>query len=180
MENNLAFTPVSDKASIYYEACKNIYEKSFNEDERRDYEKTIALQNDNPFIFNAVVDKEKNAAVGLCSYWKLPNFYFIEHIAIDEYARGGKYGTKIVEKIKNLTDGQIIFEVEPPELSEIDRKRVEWYKRLGFLVNKYDYVQPAYGEGKKPLHLKLMSRFEIRDDNYEDVKNDIYKKIYFC
>ena len=98
---------------------------------------------------------DSNTAVGFTSVWVFDNFVFIEHLAIDEDKRSGGYGSKTVEKIKEVYNLPIILEAEAPE-TEQQKKRIRFYERLGFFVNDFYYEQPSY-HGGKGVPLKILS-----------------------
>ena len=58
--------------------------------------------------------------------------------------RGKKYGSEVLTKILEILSNKlIVIEVEPYELNEIAQKRIEWYKRYGFILAEYDYDMPC-------------------------------------
>jgi hypothetical protein len=68
----------------------------------------------------------------------------------------------------------VFLEVEPPS-TEIARRRINFYERIGFHLNKFDYLQPALQGGQKPLLLKNMTY----PNPLEEVFFDYCKKIIF-
>lgn len=73
---------------------------------------------------------------------------------------------------------KIVLEVEPPEGS-LAKKRIRFYKRMGFHLNGYHYVQPPYRLGEHPVPLKLMSYPKpIHPNQIKTVTKRIYRHVY--
>lgn len=153
-----------------------IYENSFPEDERRSLDKQKKLLSNPRYSFNPIYDKNK--IVAFTAIWNLPNFIFIEHFAIKKEFRGKGYGTKILKNIIEKYDKKVILEVEKPETHDAKR-RIDFYKNLGFFLNKYDYKQPPLGENKQPVPLFLMSYpIEISPEEFINIREVLYEKVY--
>ncbi len=128
--------------------------------------------------FNFFEITENETAVGFVSPWVFPDFVYIEHLAIDEDKRSGGYGSKTIERIKEMYKKPIILEAEAP-VTEQQIKRIKFYERLGFKVNGYDYIQPSYhgGEGVPLMILsypELLSQSEF-DSFVVITRKEVYK-----
>ncbi|MGL5937467.1 MAG: GNAT family N-acetyltransferase [Phocaeicola sp.] len=162
----------------YYNYAEELMLQSFPKAERRGREEQrIYTDNNNRFKCNIVLNHSK--PVGLVNYWELDGFNYIEHIAIDPTLRNGGYGKVVINKIKELSNGlPILLEVEKG-VDEITHRRISFYKRLGFILHKYDYLQPAYREGGETVPLYLMSHGPINMEiEYERVKRCIHQEVY--
>jgi ribosomal protein S18 acetylase RimI-like enzyme len=160
----------------YFNAVWEIYEDSFPEDERRNLEEQRKLLNNPLYNFIPIHDEEK--LIGFVAIWNLNEFIFIEHLAIKKELRGNGYGTKIIEDIKSKYNKNIILEVEKPKTYEA-KIRIEFYKRLGFYLNEYDYSQPSLGENKEPVPLFLMSFPEnMNICEFKEIKEKLYTIVY--
>lgn len=134
------------------------------------------LKNDN---YKIVGYKENNKVIAFIAYWEFENFNFIEHFAVNDYYRGNGIGSKILKQYLNkFSERQVFLEVEYPE-DDISIRRIEFYKRLGFYLNDYKYVQPPLEEGNELLPLKIMS-YPKKAENIQldKFKNEVYKKVY--
>ncbi len=166
---------VTDASSALFEGLWSIYESSFPSDERRSLEKQAPLFDDKRYYMLAAV--EDGRAIGVISYWDLDDFSFIEHIAVHESSRGTGAGTRMMEEFLKGR-GKVILEVEAPR-TPMQKKRVAFYERLGFLLNSYDYIQPPYGEGKKPVHLLLMSRpARLAEEEFSSARKELHSSVY--
>jgi hypothetical protein len=52
---------------------------------------------------------------------------------------------------------KVLCEVAKPSRCKDAPKRILFYKRMDFRLNRYNYVQPPYGRGKKAVPLYIMS-----------------------
>ncbi|MCY6369259.1 GNAT family N-acetyltransferase [Clostridium ganghwense] len=158
-----------------FDAIWKIYSDSFPKEERRTLEQQINILNKNRYNLNPIYHEDM--LVGFYAVWDLDTFLFIEHIAIDRKFRAKGCGSKAIKNIIHKFD-KIILEVEKPETYEAKR-RIEFYKRLGFHLNNYDYEQPAYDDNKESVPLLIMSYpNKINENEFENVKNKLYKMVY--
>lgn len=64
-------------------------------------------------------------------------------------------------------------------IEEFAKKRIEFYKRIGFCENQYPYIQPALRKTTLPLPLKLLSyQNPIDEEEYLLIKDTLYKNVY--
>ena len=114
----------------------------------------------------------------MISYWNMGDFFYIEHFAIDPQLRNGGYGKRVLEAIKEQLHGPIVLEVEEPT-DEMSTRRINFYKRLGFILHEKPYMQPPYRKGESGLPMFLMAYGTMDLDNdFEKVKNTLYKEVY--
>lgn len=154
----------------------NIMEKSFPDDEFRPYDEQKALlEIDEYKIYTWSIDDN---ICGFIALWEFHNILYIEHFAVDPEFRGCGIGSKILSEISALTKKQICLEVEPPN-DEITTRRVEFYKRNGFFLNEYPYIQPAISKGKRPVPLMIMTYGKkITKMKFNDIKFVLYTNVY--
>ncbi len=77
-----------------------------------------------------------------------------------------------------MSSGIICLEAELPA-DDLARRRIGFYKRNGFVVNGYDYVQPPYEEGKSSIPMKILSYGRpLKEDEFNKIKLLIYKEVY--
>lgn len=153
-----------------------IYESAFPEDERRSLQQQQKILNNCLYNFTPIYNN--GSLVGFVAFWLLKDFIFIEHLAIDKNLRGKGYGAQITKNIISKYDKKIILEVEKPNTNQAKR-RIDFYEKLGFCLNKYDYTQPAYNPNKKAVPLYLMSYpKKISKKEFTKVNTILYEKIY--
>lgn len=172
----IKITKINDEKDSNFGPVWNIYEEAFPADERRTKNKQIELLKNKDYSFYALL--EEKDCIGFIAIWELSGYQFFEHFAIKQELRNQGRGTKVVKMLlKN--NKKILVEVERPETSHIAKRRINFYKRLGFQLNKYSYVQPSYGNGKSPVKMNLMtSPSEIAEKDYYKLRNALHLKVY--
>lgn len=160
-----------------FESFFNLLQESFPEIERRNYADQKKLLNKEEY--NIVGYKnDKNEVIAFIAYWKFDKYYFIEHFAVKESLRGHKIGTELLKKFLEDAKKRIILEVEFPE-DYISIKRIDFYNRIGFVLNDYDYLQPPLQKGMELFPLKIMSYInKLSQGEFENIRREIYKKVY--
>lgn len=153
-----------------------IYEDSFPEDEKRSIKDQRKLL-DNP-LYKIVPYKSKDMTVGFSAVWEFESFLYVEHAATSAKLRGRGYGSKMYKDLMKKYQTKIVLEVEPPE-DDLSRRRIEFYQRLDFKLNHYEYKQPAYDASKKEVPLMIMSYPQkLIPDEFNEVKNVIYENVF--
>lgn len=154
----LEFLPVTDNDfdSVYADL-----ERAFPYEERRtsrDERKLLGIKN---FRFERIVCDGKT--VGCTAYWQFDEFVFLEHIAINSEERGKGYGSETLRLLEKTYGKPIVLEVEPPD-GGYASKRIAFYQRNGFVLNrKNDYIQPSY-HGEEGVPLLIMSSEALSDE----------------
>lgn len=141
-----------------------IYEESFPHYELRNIKEQKDAMKDKEFFCTYV--KEDDKVVGIIFYWEWEQFRYIEHFAVNINLRGGGYGSKILEEICN-DDKITILEIDPV-VDEISERRLVFYERLGFKMNKFNHLHPPYKKGDKGHKLKVLSYERIISENQFD------------
>ncbi|MCA9477713.1 MAG: GNAT family N-acetyltransferase [Nanoarchaeota archaeon] len=114
--------------------------------------------------------------LGFSGVWNFETFQFIEHLAVRKEMRGKGYGTQIMSQL--LKEGLVVLEVEPP-VDEQSKKRIRFYENLGFHLNQYEYIQPAYEPTTKPVPLLIMSYPRPIDlSEFETIRERLHREVY--
>lgn len=161
-----------DFYSFYKLMCE-----AFPSEERRNYEDQKKLLKDE--LYNIISHKDENENItAFIASWEFNDFIFIEHFAVSSKMRCNGVGTSMIKDYLSKCNKPIFLEVELPE-NDISIRRIEFYKRLGFHLNDYDYLQPPLQKQHDFLPLKIMS-YPKRVDNKEfiDFRNEIYDRVY--
>jgi len=162
--------------SVLFNGLWRLYESAFPPDERRDLEKQKALFARRGYRLFAAVDGSE--MVGLLSLWEFGDFVFMEHLAVREELRGKGVGAAILREYLKGGKGKILLEVEPPRTA-VQKKRVAFYQKLGFVLNQYPYIQPPYGPEKKPVPMLIMSHpDEIGEAEFTEARRKIHTVVY--
>lgn len=122
--------------------------------------------------------KENNKIIVFISIWTLNNFSFIEHFLVDKNYRKKGLGTKTLNEVLKITNNLTCLEVEPP-INELNIRRIEFYKRNGFYLNKYNYKQPSMASNKQPIDLLIMTFPKAIDEKeFNNIKLELYNSVY--
>ncbi|MCM1167670.1 MAG: GNAT family N-acetyltransferase [Lachnospiraceae bacterium] len=154
-----------------------IIEYSFPKNERRGFEEHFGEFQKPPF--RSLVCAENGNIAGFMNYWQLTGFVYLEHFAVAEELRGKGLGAELMNRLYNIVNCPIILEAEPPELGKTAARRIEFYKRLGFHPNEYEYYQPPYGKNSEPVRLIIMSKpSPLSRERFAEVRAVIYRDAY--
>lgn len=156
---------------------RRTYEQAFPREERRDFELVEKLlATDQRFRLTALLRDERYA--GFITGWDFGDFIYLEHFAIDESMRNGGIGSKALKAYLGQLSKPVVLEVEMPT-EEISKRRVGFYERLGFKLDKHTYYQPPYRKGDNFLEMRLMTYGEIDlDKTFDQVNSTIHKEVY--
>lgn len=148
-------------------------QKNFSRDEFRDYADTLAVMKDDRYAMYRIIDDGKD--VGFISVWQLQEVTFVEHFVIYDDYRGKGVGGRAIDCICKKF-GKVILEAEKPE-DDIQKRRVAFYERHGFIANPQPYMQPAYRGDSEWVPMYLMSYPDLLDDFDATVK-ELYGAVY--
>jgi ribosomal protein S18 acetylase RimI-like enzyme len=154
----------------------DIYVEAFPKDEQRPLAKQVKLFGNPIYKFYAVYEDN---LVGLIACWNLNEILFIEHLAVKKDLRNRGIGTRILRAFLADADKAVLESYRPK--TELAKRRVRFYDRLGFKMNTFDYIQPAYDPSQKPVPMYLVSYPETLDEEeYVTIRNSIHKEVYGC
>ncbi|MDD9270082.1 GNAT family N-acetyltransferase [Bacillus sp. 3255] len=154
-----------------------IMKASFPESERRTYTGQKELLSE-PY-YRLITEKDgSNKIIAFVAVWEFPAFRFVEHIAVDPDVRGSGLGGQLMKALLEESRKPVLLEVEPPD-TDLAQRRVDFYKRLGFQLNHFDYVQPPLQTGQPDLPLNIMSYPEpLTDAVFSAYKDTMYTHVY--
>ncbi|MFD2999551.1 GNAT family N-acetyltransferase [Pontibacter toksunensis] len=163
-------------------ALQNLYEESFPAKERRHFQQLLTLLSEPDMYFFAVVAAKE--VLGLCIYWQLEGFFFLEHLAIEPSHQGCGIGRQVMQWLLARTGKKLVLEVERQE-DEQSIKRIQFYQRLlGFTLHSdFDYHQPPYQKGGQPVPLYLMTAEPVAEAAELEriashIKHRVYERFY--
>ena len=156
----------------------SLMERSFPEDERRDYNEQRELFAEPAYNLYAKRSPEAAGLQAFLALWELGDMVYIEHFAVDPDCRNGGLGGRILQKVIEGSQTRICLEVEPPE-TELAARRIGFYERNGFSYNDYFYMQPPIAEGRNAIPLRLMTTGGPLDEaEFLNVRDLLYEKVY--
>ena len=160
-----------------FDAVYDIMQQSFPSDEYRPYEEQKSLFKNNEYRILASRDNDNNI-IAFIALWKFDLFVYIEHFAVSPLFRNAGIGSLILKDVADMYGNSLCLEVEPPD-DALSLRRIEFYKRCGFYLNDYPYVQPPISKGKKEVPLMIMTYGKTIDNKeFDTMQKLLYKKVY--
>ncbi len=160
----------------HFESLYQLFEDSFPSDEYRPYHMQRSLLSD-PHYQIYVYEKDHELAAFFAT-WEGPDFIFLEHFAVKLRFRNGGLGSKLLQAFLEQQVKPVVIEIEPPE-GEIEKRRADFYKRNGFTLSGWGYVQPPLAKGQNPVSLVLMSYPKpLQEQAYQSFKNWVFNHVY--
>lgn len=136
---------------------REIYMESFPPVERRPWEKIVSPAGPESPRLQVVHDGADGIPLGLVTTWEFPRFTYIEHLAVDRRMRGRGTGTYVLKALA-ASGKPLVLEVEPESGADpMTSRRIDFYRRNGFVLLDHPYVQPPYAPGLPPVALRLMT-----------------------
>lgn len=172
----LSFNQVRNSKNIPAQ-IKDLYFRSFPDDERREWQSIEALINSRS-RYNLTLIDSRRQCVGFISWWNLHSGVYVEHFAIDPAQRSRGLGALALEKFCLMhAEKPIVLEVELPGANDMAERRIGFYKRCGFSAHPdVEYVQPPYKPGGNAVELLLMTYGSVAD--VPEMAREIKKTVY--
>lgn len=159
-----------------FDKVYEIMDASFPAIERRSYEKQRDLLDDPRY--RILVKRDGDDIRAFIALWDLGEWIFAEHLAVAPGQRNGGLGARFLNEVMDDAGKRICLEVELPE-TEFAERRIAFYERNGFSLNRYPYEQLPLSEGDVRMPLYVMtSGGELSDDSFAELKRLIYRNIY--
>ncbi|MDR6552002.1 GNAT family N-acetyltransferase [Paenibacillus qinlingensis] len=160
-----------------FEEVFELMQVAFPETEIRTYEGQRALLPHPSYRIDAERD-DQGQLLGFLASWNWSTFRFVEHIAVNVAIRGGGIGKRMLMKYMSSASTPIVLEVEPPTTLDATR-RIEFYKRCGFHLNRFPYAQPPLREGQAMLPLHIMSYPNpLTESEFNPCKEVLFTEVY--
>ena len=162
-----------------FESFYRLLSVSFPPEERRTKAGQRALLDSEPAYCIYGIKNEANDRVdALMAVWELTDALFLEHFAVDPLLRGQGLGSHMLAELANGTQLPLCLEVEPPS-TEIAKRRIEFYKRNGFFLNEFPYIQPSLAHGEPPIPLMLMTYGKaVNAEEFHRIYASLYRRVY--
>ncbi|MDR2927071.1 MAG: GNAT family N-acetyltransferase [Cytophagaceae bacterium] len=150
----MKYTRIKNVEQQLFVQAWNLYKESFPPVERRHLQSQKNIMNNPLYHFELITDE--NMFIGFIMWWSFKNVRYIEHLAIFLRLQGNGYGTRILNDFISKSDIPVLLEVEHPENMR-DIRRIDFYKRVGFVLNTHPYKHPPYKKGGEYVSLMLMT-----------------------
>ncbi|MDE5544014.1 MAG: GNAT family N-acetyltransferase, partial [Bacteroidales bacterium] len=176
-----------------YPFVEDLLHTAFPAHERRD-DAQQREYTDHKKEFSAYALIDGNEPIGLITCWHfcgdnmsakeqsaertLPEFVYVEHLAVAPSKRNGGYGAEILRSLKERHKEIIVLEVELPQ-DEMSRRRIAFYERNGFELCRLPYRQPPYrpGDTSLPMHLMFHGTDSLASI-FNTIRNTIHHHVY--
>ena len=151
------------------------YIMSFPEGERRDWSEIIA----DDFSACLYLILCNDDVAGFVTAWDFGEVLYLEHLLILSSQRGLGIGAQVIQALKDLANGKhLLLECEPAHAAPMAQRRLDFYARLGFVKQDFDYIQPPYREGGVSVPLHLMATANLPQDTLIRLKQTLYEVVY--
>lgn len=178
----LSLSGKNDKAEKTREAYDDfdvfwdIYRSSFPVNERRSRNSQLSISANKSYSMGLL--EYNGSPAGIIACWDLKDFIFMEHFAIHSDFHGKGMGSSYLAGYVSSLSKPLIIEVDLPA-DDKSRRRISFYKRLGFIMNDYDYVQPPYESDQKSVSMRLMSfPAKISQKEFPKVRDRLHYYVY--
>lgn len=161
-----------------FDKVYEIMEEAFPPDERRSYDEQKALLSNPNYRIYVLKDAENKDIKAFIAIYQFEKFTFIEHFATNSAYRNQGIGAFVLRELSALLQCKMCLEVEMPE-TKIAQRRIEFYKRNGFYVNEFEYIQPPISKGKKSIPMLIMTFGEaVSENEFVTIKDTVYRNVY--
>lgn len=177
MENIITYSAKQDISDEQFGKIYHMLDQSFPEQELRTAAGQRALFA-NPYYRAVVSWLPDGSPLAFLGVWEFEAFRFVEHFAVAPAGRGKGIGGEFLRRYQQSGTTPVILEVEHPN-TEIAARRIGFYERHGFVLNHYEYYQPAMREGQKPLPLLIMSWPQaLGEEEFRAARRVLYTEVY--
>lgn len=160
-----------------FEQLWSIYCEAFALDERRTREDVEQLCKSGKLSFSAVV--KEGVSIGVTGFRTVGELVYLEYLAVRADQRGTGVGSEFLTAFRERFQGRtIVLEVEVPE-SDIQFRRIGFYERNGFVLNRGIFTQPPLQKGQNPVALHLMTSPKgCSDTQWENIAGTLLDEVY--
>lgn len=167
------FYKIQNADDKWYNDFIKIYAVSFPVYEQRNHEQQLdAFRDERYNLFCQIGQEMVNSFI---SFWDFGEYVYIEHLAVNEKLRGKNIGTEMLTQFIEEINKTVILEIDPI-IDEVSAKRLQFYQKIGFNMNEYKHVHPAYNPQYPPHQLLVLSTGNtLTPQRYNIFKNDLEK-----
>lgn len=174
----IVFTELTDSDHQHF--AQNLFESAFPKDERPPFSR-LKHRDRSKFHFlvasNGGDEEDDGYPVGILTYWTFDDFVYVEHFAIAEELRNQGFGKAVFLDFMMQQPDQVLLEIEVPH-DEQSEYRTEFYSSMGLFRNVQYYEQPSYYGTNSVIPMIIMSKYELDDDEFLNIKNILYTEVY--
>lgn len=165
--------PQGDFDKVY-----ELMEVSFSLDEHRTYEEEKELLCRSEYEIYILPDETSDDIKAFMAVWEFDSIVYLEHFAVNPKFRNEGIGSDMIQELLRMFSKKICLEVELPE-EKLAARRIEFYRRNGFSLNEFPYMQPSITQGRKSIPLRIMtSGGVVSDKEFNDIVGLLYGEVY--
>ena len=166
-----SFYRISSSGDKWYKPFKEIYTVSFPiHEQRTEAQQQAAFADDH---YHLLVLIESDNLLSFIAYWDFSDYVYIEHLAVNPQFRGQEIGSKMLIAFAEKVEKTVLLEIDPL-VDDISKKRLRFYKKLGYMVNPYEHFHPAYNPDYLPHQLLLLSHdIELVQSQFDKFSDDL-------
>ena len=153
--------------------AQSLFEDAFPDDDRPPF----STLNHRPNHFHFMVATNDDEPIGILTYWNFDDMVYVEHFAIDSDLRNQGLGKVVFLNFLSQQKEQVVLEVELPHDEESEH-RIEFYTSMGLFQNPYEYIQPPYFSGGNAVPMRILSKYELDDEEFFSVRSVLYREVY--
>ena len=155
----------------YFKYAWILYEDAFPSEERRfiDAQEDMMLNKQ----YHVDIILKDSEFIGILFWWEFDNLNYIEHFATSPNQRNKGYGKTILQNFILNNSKPILLETELPD-SAINKRRLNFYQRIGFHLNDILCTLPPIRVDMPPIELRILTYpTEVSQDMIDDfLKNE--------
>lgn len=138
----------------FFSEAWSLYEDAFPAEERRfiDAQEKMMLHNQ----YHVEVILNDSELIGILFWWAFNDLSYIEHFATSPDQRNKGYGKSILQNFIQNNPKPILLEAELPD-SAINKRRLNFYQRIGFHLNDIPYSLPPIRLDMPPIELRILT-----------------------
>jgi len=160
-----------------YNYMENLLVESFPREEYRELDELREYTDNYSNFHNNIIINER-ISIGLITFWNFKKFSYIEHFAIDPQQRNEGHGKEVLNHLCTQLNYPIVLEVEQP-ITEIAKRRINFYEKMKFKVWDKGYYQPAYRTEDSSIPMYLMKYGDLHNEiDPIEVRKIIYHQVY--
>jgi ribosomal protein S18 acetylase RimI-like enzyme len=174
----VSFKLISTSNNPLLPIVHSIYEEAFPPEEKVDFSSLLSHKLTDDCAFKLYAILHNNETCGMLSIVEYTSFVFIFYLAIAPTKQGYGIGKQVLDSVKNIVTLPIVLEVEHAT-NESSKRRIEFYTRNGFHLNKHPYLQPALHHNTLavPMHIMSYPSF-LSEETFLEMKTSLYKWVY--
>lgn len=161
-----------------FDKIYELMEISFPIDEYRTYDEQKALLDNPAYQIFTLQEDDTDGTRAFIAAWIFDEVVYIDHFAVNPKYRNGGIGAKMLKEFFEIMPQTVCLEVEEPN-DEMAIRRIGFYERNNFFLNKYPYIQPPISKGRSPIPLMIMTSDRlVTEKEFENIKNILYTRVY--